>query len=339
MKKSILLSGIILITGLIIFSLGSGLEAKNVREFSKTKSTIFSEDFNGAFPPTNWTVNYSEGGFSWVHRNVSGSNYCVEADCDSISGTWPDSVWARLATPDLDFTGVNASVLRFKYSWGCNWGNNSYFRGVIRHRVADVSLFDISGTELKTGDNATPTSPGSFQEYTVALPDTFMGTSGSYIEFEVANGKDNDCDGYIDDIEVIGGYRGTAVPVANSYASIYADTTLLGRIMFSGQGTLPSWFGIKAFPGVNPYKGVVNSIHRYISIITSDDGNNWMTDSLQLFFDLSEVSDASNLEQYKLYYWDGADWTRIADHADDAEITATAISLRWAFQTDRKSVV
>ena len=83
-------------------------------------TTVFSEDFEGTFPPTGWTL-INNGGTSvgwvrndyWYRPNSAGTGYCADADSDAVgsSGPWPMD--CTMITPAFDLSTSTDAVLDF----------------------------------------------------------------------------------------------------------------------------------------------------------------------------------------------------------------------------------
>lgn len=123
---------------------------------------ILVQNFEGAFPPSTWTVT---GGWKrddeythYPNGNRSGSNsgFCAAADPDACTSPCAeDGYYAALSTPDIDLTGLASAYLGFWNYFRQEGGSNAYLNVSMDHGQSWTEIREISqdhGPALDTLD-------------------------------------------------------------------------------------------------------------------------------------------------------------------------------------------
>jgi len=153
-------------------------EPKHPATITETE-TILHEDFEGAFPPANWTVieNSEAGGIwkrndDWGRNNYAGGyGYCADADSDNFgSATMDTELW----TPVLDLSGYSSATLSFIAAYN-DYSDSDY---------ADVDISVDNGATwvnlLHWEENHSPYGPG--ENVTIDLT-PYVGSSSVIIRW------------------------------------------------------------------------------------------------------------------------------------------------------------
>ena len=162
---------------------------------------IMTEDFEGAFPGTKWTLygdtTWGKGGYR--PRNGDWSGYCAGGGTNSVypPGPYPDNMNAQMIYGPFDLSSATDAELRF-YHWTKTKSGNDFF-----WLLASIDFPDWSGSRW-SGDWAGKC--GGWCEYNFDLTDVdalgnLCGQPEVWIAFVFTSNSSNTYEGtYVDDI-------------------------------------------------------------------------------------------------------------------------------------------
>ena len=124
------------ITSETLFTLNS-TDPEGGRGEGATTDVILSEDFEGAFPPSGWSVvgdSLWDRNDNWGRTNYAGGNgYCADADSDAYGSGGDTELW----TPSFSLAGYSSAELTFIASYyDASWADD----------YADVDISTNGGT-------------------------------------------------------------------------------------------------------------------------------------------------------------------------------------------------
>ena len=115
---------ILLVTATMFFAALAAV--KPVQIAKATTITILSEDFEGSFPPSGWTVHGDplwDRNDNWGRDNYAGGyGYCADADSDAYYGGGDSELW----TPSFSLEGYASAELSFIASYNDYSGHDDY---------------------------------------------------------------------------------------------------------------------------------------------------------------------------------------------------------------------
>jgi hypothetical protein len=206
---------------------------------AKTTTTLLSEGFEGAFPPTGWSTASrpaDEGGTQWERSNVESNNgtfsarHLPQSYFFGLLWYYQDDL---LITPPLNLTESAAYELKF---WRRNNNANRYtYQGIWISTTNSNPASFVEVQELGQGPEDT------WVEHTVDLSD-FAGNSTVYIAFLYQGGNTDDV--YIDDVVITktlgsSAYHHLTINPAASRTIIFPDINIeaSGNLSIKGAGT------------------------------------------------------------------------------------------------------
>ncbi|MFH2036263.1 MAG: GEVED domain-containing protein [Candidatus Zixiibacteriota bacterium] len=104
------------------------------------KATILGEDFEGAFPPTGWTlVTTHTDTMTWYQDDFDPYSGVYNVDCKYDELLVPQDEW--MITPSMDFSAATTDLnITF-------WWNMSYYWGIDPYDNYDIQLYSIVGID------------------------------------------------------------------------------------------------------------------------------------------------------------------------------------------------
>jgi hypothetical protein len=167
-------------------------------------TTVFSEDFEGSFPPTGWTTIEYSGTGTWYQDSYGSSNYeppgtgtyYAEADSDEYT---TDIFDTGLFTPSIDCTGCSELTLTYARNFqdfaGYGYAEVNVYSGGTSPADLEENLWNQTVDDPSLGLKASH----NFN------PSTYTDPSDVYIEFYYSNEGHTFAWGfYIDDVELSG---------------------------------------------------------------------------------------------------------------------------------------
>ena len=99
-------------------------ESKNIQPVSSKTTTILSEGFESAFPPTGWSQIITNPGYTWKSASSNPHGGTLYTNCEYDPALIPQDEW--LVTPVLDFTGYGSIYMSFWWFMSYYWGVSPY---------------------------------------------------------------------------------------------------------------------------------------------------------------------------------------------------------------------
>ncbi|NOU19195.1 MAG: M6 family metalloprotease domain-containing protein [Bacteroidales bacterium] len=179
--------------------------SKSIINFPVALATMpFTEDFEGTFPPTNWTILNPDNSTTWAQAAIAGNGASTKAakmDCWNYTAT---GQLDGLVTPKIDLSGATQPTLTFKVAYHMTAADGLGVYVSTNSGATFTKVYYKEGSELQTTTNYDPSlgmTPATANEWRLESIDLtpYVGSS-VMIKFESFNNFGDNL--YIDDVAV-----------------------------------------------------------------------------------------------------------------------------------------